>query len=304
MTRRLRRLLRRVLQIGLSVLLLAAVLLLAVWMVAERRLSRHYQVPPAALTVPADDAGRAEGRRLFLSRGCADCHDVDFAGRVALDDLLAGTIAGPNLTSGAGGIGERSDVELERAIRHGVAPDGRALRLMPSHEFYPLSDAEIGAMIAALRAAPPVDRASVPPRVGLLMRLLFLLGQAPVVAPAESIDHAAPRPPAPEVGATPAYGAYLANLCVGCHGAGLSGGPIPGVPPDWPPGSNLTPDPSGLGGWSEADFVRAMREGISREGDAIDPVMPWRNFSQMTDLELRALWLHLSALPPRPAGGR
>lgn len=300
----MRRLLRLLLRLGLAALVLVTLLVLAVYLLSERRLSRRYEVTPAALAIPADDAARAEGRRLFASRGCADCHDADFGGKVALDDFLAGTIAGPNLTSGTGGIGERGDLDLVRAIRHGVAPDGRALILMPSHEFYPLSDAEVGAIIAAIRAAPPVNRANVPVRVGPLMRLLFLLGEVPFVVPAELIDHAAPRPPAPEVAATPAYGAYLANLCLGCHGPQLSGGPIPGVPPDWPAASNLTPDPSGLGGWNEADFVRAMRAGIGRDGAAIDPVMPWRNFSQMTDLELSALWQHLSALPPRPAGGR
>ena len=47
-----------------------------------------------------------------------------------------------------------------------------------------------------------------------------------------------------------------------------------------------------------------MRSGTRADGTLIDPVMPWRNFSRMTDTELQALWRHLAALPPRPAGGR
>lgn len=295
---------RLFLRLALVLLALVVIAVAAVYLLSARRLSQRFEVTAAAVAVPTDEAARIEGRRLYISRGCADCHDQDLGGKMVLDDFMAGTIAGPNLTTGAGGIGERSDLDLVRAIRHGVAPDGRGLIFMPAHEYNPFADAEIGAIIAAMRAAAPVDRASTPVRVGPLMRLLFLLGQVPVL-PAELVPHAAPRPPAPEVAQTAAYGAYLANLCIGCHGPGLSGGAIPGVPPDWPAASNLTSDAStGLGGWGEADFIRAMREGTRRDGTAIDPVMPWRNFSKMTDLELRALWLHLSALPARPSGGR
>ncbi len=42
-------------------------------------------------------------------------------------------------------------------------------------------------------------------------------------------------------GMTPEHGKYVANLCIGCHGDGLSGGKIPGGPPRWPAASNLTP---------------------------------------------------------------
>lgn len=292
-------------RLGATLVVFAAVAVVAVYLLSERRMSRRWDITPSAVVVPTDEAARVEGLRLYFTRGCADCHGADFGGAMVMDDFMAGTIAGPNLTRGSGGIGELDDVDLVRAIRNGVGRGGRPLVFMPSHEFNPLADAEIGAIIAALRAATPVDRASVPPRVGPLMRLLFLLGQVPMVVSAELIDHEAPRPPPPEVGPTAAYGAYLANLCVGCHGPGLSGGPIPGVPPDWPAASNITPDvTSGLGGWSEQDFVRAMREGTRRDGTVIDPVMPWRNFSRMTDVELRALWQHLRASPGKPAGGR
>ena len=52
----------------------------------------------------------------------------------------------------------------------------------------------------------------------------------------------------------------------------------------------------------EADFLRAMREGTRPDGSAIDGFMPWRVYSAMTDVELRAIWAHLSTLPP--ADGR
>ena len=287
---------------GLVVLVLVA--LAAVYAASQRRMDRRFEVTPTAVVVPSDAAALGEGLRLYFSRGCADCHGDDLGGKRVIDDLLAGMVFGANLTGGRGGLGERDDLDLVRAIRHGVAPDGRALLFMPAHEYNPLADAEIGAIIAAIRAAAPVDREAPPPRIGPLMRALFLFGEVPTLVSAEVIDHDAPRPAPPTVAPTAAYGAYLANLCVGCHGPGLSGGSIPGAPPSWPPASNITLDASGLATWDEEGFIRTMRSGTRADGTLIDPVMPWRNFSRMTDTELQALWRHLAALPPRPAGGR
>ena len=66
------------------------------------------------------------------------------------------------------------------------------------------------------------------------------------------------------------------------------------------PTANLTP--TGLGNWSEADFVRAMRTGRRPDGSAIDTSMPWPYFAQMSDVELRAIWAFLSLVPPRLSG--
>jgi mono/diheme cytochrome c family protein len=102
-----------------------------------------------------------------------------------------------------------------------------------------------------------------------------------------------------------AYGQYLAATsgCISCHGPGLSGGSIPGTPPDWPPASNITPS-GWISSWSEADFFRALREGKRPGGAPISAVMPWRNSAQMTDDELRALLVYLRSAPAKPYGGR
>jgi hypothetical protein len=68
------------------------------------------------------------------------------------------------------------------------------------------------------------------------------------------------------------------------------------------PAANLTP--TGLGSWSEADFLRAMRTGRRPDGSGIDTSMPWPYFAQMTDVELRAIWEYLGVLSPRPTGSR
>ena len=77
-----------------------------------------------------------------------------------------------------------------------------------------------------------------------------------------------------------------------------------GAPPEAPPPANLTPHASGLAGWSEADFVKAMRSGERPDGRVLNPFMPWPTFARMTDDELAALWRYLSTLPPLPKGSR
>ena len=69
--------------------------------------------------------------------------------------------------------------------------------------------------------------------------------------------------------------------------SGLSGGRVAG-PDNLPPAANLTP--TGLGSWTEKDFVRALREGRRPDGSAINEFMPWRSYASMSDLDLQALW--------------
>lgn len=66
---------------------------------------------------------------------------------------------------------------------------------------------------------------------------------------ARHIDREAQELP-PRPAATPQYGAYIAQLCVRCHGENFSGGPLPGAPPSLAVPSNLTPDDSGLAAWA------------------------------------------------------
>ena len=63
---------------------------------------------------------------------------------------------------------------------------------------------------------------------------------------------------------------------------------------------NLTPDKTtGLGSWTEAMFIKALRTGKDQgEGRPILPPMPWPNYAQMTDDDLKAIWAFLQTLPP------
>jgi hypothetical protein len=64
--------------------------------------------------------------------------------------------------------------------------------------------------------------------------------------------------------------------------------------------ANLTPDrETGLGDWTEQDFVEAIRRGHHRgRGRPILPPMPWAQVAQHTDSELKAIWAYLRSIPP------
>src|SRR5690606_14017836 len=103
---------------------------------SHQKLAARFEIPEYALTVASDSATIARGAHVATIRGCMDCHGEGFSGNVFLDDPMLGRFAGANLTTGVGGVGHlRSDADLERAIRHGVRPDGTALLLMPSLEY-------------------------------------------------------------------------------------------------------------------------------------------------------------------------
>lgn len=69
---------------------------------------------------------------------------LKWTGRVFLDEPAIGRFVASNLTRGKGGVGASyTDDDWVRAIRHGVGPDGKALLIMPSQEFFNLSDADV-----------------------------------------------------------------------------------------------------------------------------------------------------------------
>ena len=109
-------------------------------------------------------------------------------------------------------------------------------------------------------------------------------------------------PPAASTQPTAKYGEYLAIGCTGCHGPTLSGGKIPGGPPDWKPAANITP--AGIGRYSETDFIRELREGKRPDGSDVAPLMPWRLTKSMTDVELKAVYAYLGTVPPKAYGNR
>ncbi|MDH4246392.1 MAG: cytochrome c [Deltaproteobacteria bacterium] len=276
-----------------------------IYTLTNNRMSKHYAVTVQSPPVLSGPQVLAEGERLYISRGCVDCHAKNLAGQTVVDDPIIGRFSGANLTKGQGGIGGIfTDEDFVRAIRHGVGKEGEALIFMPSTDFYAMANTEIATLIAYIRSVPPVDKPSEKQKPGPLSRLMFLLGEMPLMVTAELIDHSFKAEEVP-VGVTREYGRYLANGCTGCHGPGFSGGPIPGGDPSWPPAKNLTQDATtGLKNWSEADFIKAVQTGIRPDGSKIRPPMPWENFSKLTETEVKAMWMFISTLPAKAEGGR
>ena len=268
------------------------------------QISATRDLPTHPFSAPADAASVARGEHVLRALAkCADCHGEDLAGTVMVDDPAIGRLASSNLTGGRGGIGGTySDADFERAIRHGLARDGRRLIVMPSMDYQHLSDADLGALIAYLRSVPPVDRETPPSALGPLARALFAAGKMPLFA-ADEIAHRDEVVASVPVDSTVAYGKYLGDVgCAGCHGPTYGGGKIPGAPPDFPPSANITP--GGIGHYTYADFKRALTEGIRPGGTALHPMMPVQATKLMTEVEFVAVWKYLQSLEPKTFGSR
>jgi mono/diheme cytochrome c family protein len=109
-------------------------------------------------------------------------------------------------------------------------------------------------------------------------------------------------------------GEYLAAImdCTGCQTPGaLAGKPdmarhlggsdigfeLPGLGVFYPP--NLTPDrETGLGAWSAADIIKAVRTGAQPDGRILAPVMPYHSYARLTDADAQALAAFLMRLKP------
>ncbi len=283
-----------------TLLLLLAVAVGAIYAASSRRLNKTFAVTPKPVAVPADSATLMRGRHLAVAIAkCAGCHGDDLGGRAVIDNGAFGRVYAPNITRGTGGIGSAmaSDADWVRAIRHGVAPGGHALFIMPSFEYSAMADEDLGALIAYVKTVPLVNRANLPTAVKLLPRALMVFGQFPGPA-AERIDHDATRPKAIPADTSGAYGNYLVTIgaCTVCHNTSLSGHPPnePGAPPS----PNLTPG-GNIGKWSYTQFVQTLRTGTRPDGSKLNPLMPWPLAGQMTDEEMTAVWNYLRSLPAR-----
>ena len=98
-------------------------------------------------------------------------------------------------------------------------------------------------------------------------------------------------------------GVYLYNAagCGGCHGSPPSGG----LGLDTPFGTfrvpNITPDMQhGIGGWSQAQFQTALRDGIGAKGEYLFPVFPFTSFTHLTDRDIGDLYAYLTSVPAVP----
>jgi mono/diheme cytochrome c family protein len=269
---------------------------------SERKLHRTVQVEATPIVLPTDQAALDRGAYLYKSRGCAECHGADGAGKVVIDD--GGFFAkAPRIAAGEGSITQSYKPEdWGRTIRHGVKPNSEPVFIMPSEDFNRLTDADVGAIVSYVRSLPAVSGGSGEFRVPLVVRFLYAAGM--IKDAAEKIDHSLP-PAQPFAGDDVlAHGAYVAAACRGCHNDHFSGGPIPGAPPSWPPAANLTPgSESVLPRYQDAQALAAMfRSGKRPDGSAVSTVMPFGMLSQVSDDDVTALYSFLKTVPAAAKG--
>jgi mono/diheme cytochrome c family protein len=92
--------------------------------------------------------------------------------------------------------------------------------------------------------------------------------------------------------------------CTACHtresgGQEYAGGRALPTPFGTIYSTNITPDPeTGIGAWSEAAFMRALREGIARDGGYLYPAFPYDHFTKATDEDIRAVYAYLMTREP------
>jgi mono/diheme cytochrome c family protein len=297
-------------RIGIGVGILLGVLVLAAggaYTYGGHLDTRTVTLPDASAWVPVappNETVVARGEHLATAIGkCVECHGVDLGGTKFIDDPALGRLPASNLTTGKGGVLRRyNDAALERVIRHGIKVDGTPAFIMPAEDYQFFTDEDVMALIAYIRSRPAVDREQQPKNLHFLARALVTGGV--IKYPYDIIDHTRKSPASLRAEPTADYGRYIANVggCTGCHGPGLSGGKQPGAPPEFKPPANITP--GGIGTWTEADFFRALREGIRPGGTPIDTQMPWRLTKKMTDDEIKAVYAFLKTVPAREYGNR
>ncbi|SHI81100.1 Cytochrome C oxidase, cbb3-type, subunit III [Hymenobacter daecheongensis DSM 21074] len=282
--------------------------------VSVRGIPKYAMPKPTMAAIAYTPARVTQGEKLVNSM-CADCH-LDRKTRMLsgrrLDDLPPefGTLYAANITQDpTHGIGRWTDAELVGLLRTGIGRDGRFRIVMPS--FVHMSDEDVHSVIAYLRssAAPvqPNATPSHPQEPSFLSKALVNTVMKPT-----------PLPTRPVVAPSPtdavAYGRYLVvgrYKCYDCHSHDFktnnslepekSEGYLAGGTKLLTPtgqeiiAPNLTSDPeTGLGNWTETQFVQAVRYGQSPHGPL---QMPMPKFTLMDEGEAKAIFAYLRTVP-------
>jgi cytochrome c2 len=269
----------------------------------------------ADLKVTSTPARIARGKQLTSIR-CAGCHydqKTDALTGVHMVDAPKefGAIYSHNITQHATkGLGRYTDRELVYLLRTGIRRDG--VFTGPFMQSPNLGDEDLYSIIAFLRSDHPwlrpldVDDRDWEPT--FLAKLLMHVAFKPLPMPKQKI-------PVPPLSDQLAYGKYVIDGmadCFSCHSKdfktmnvvepekseGYLGGGNPTLDADGNPvySANITMDPeTGIGRWSEADFVRAVRTGVRPDGRALR--YPMMVLPELGEDELKAAFAYLKTVP-------
>lgn len=304
---------KRILKVILVLLGVVAIFFIGMGIyIATKKPTVHENKAPE-ITVQADSAMLAEGTRI-ASLLCVNCHGNNgvLSGGPMEDTKKFGKLFAPNITRHpAAKIAGYTDGELMYLFRTGVKKDGTyAPPWMP--KFPLMSDKDLHSIIAFLRSdhpmLAPTEIVQPSPQPNFLAKALLTFVFKPFPYPEEVIE-------APDTSDRVKWGEYLALAkfdCFSCHSAdfatcdyltpsksaGFFGGGNPLERKDGTPvaSPNITMDPeTGLGNWTEKDFIKTVRFGERPSGVATAyPMVP---FSNMTDAEVSAIWAYLQTVP-------
>ncbi|SHE52787.1 Cytochrome C oxidase, cbb3-type, subunit III [Kaistia soli DSM 19436] len=298
---------RKIVTIAGAIVLVIAVVAVCLagfaWFGSQHKRNRIVDVNVAPVAIAVDPEGIARGKYLYESRGCTDCHGRDGAGKVVIDDGAGMLVRAPNISSAVGTVANAlGPLDWVRLLRHGIKPNGRPVLIMPSEDYARMTDEDLGMLVGYVKTLPPVEGQVAEIKLPLVVRFLYASGI--IRDAAEKIDHTLPPPQPIAPTATIAYGDYVANSCRGCHNPALSGGPIPGAPPDWPAAANLT---TGAGSAmahypSEAAFAAMLKSGKRPDGSPVSPVMPFESLKELDASDVAALYAFFKSLPAKKQG--
>jgi len=273
---------------GLAAILALLVLAAAwIWFASSRELGRTHEARPERLAPPS--AGQlADAPRQARILGCFSCHGEGLRGRLMLDIPNVVKVWAPNLAELAPRV---SDQQLAAAIRQGIGADGRGLLAMPSPQYSRLSDGEVAALIAVIRAQPPGGAPTPPARLGPFGRVGLAFGM--VETSPRLIEQFRVRQPY-DLGPDHEAGRRIAAVaCAECHGPDLTG--------DGPGGGGGAPGLALAGAYDLDRFRTLLRTGRPPDGRDLGLMaeVARLNFSHFTDEEIARLHAYLRARAER-----
>jgi mono/diheme cytochrome c family protein len=215
------------------------------------------------------------GEHLARIYGCADCHGNELHGAFIEDfDMTSRNLTLLSRTF--------SDADFDRAIRHGLRPDGTSVaQYMPSDSFQFMPDADLADIIAYIRSRPHAGTDVPEPSYGLRARYDLLFGGGKT-----DVMWFALQRPALDLGPGLLRGREIAmTACGECHTTQLEGNP------------GDTPDLSLVASYDRADFFKLMRTGKAAGNRELRMMSATarKRFSNFTDSEIAELYDYLVA---------
>ncbi|MCC8426659.1 c-type cytochrome [Mucilaginibacter sp. UR6-11] len=278
--------------------------------------------PPENIKVEITPQRLERGKYLAINvSGCLDCHSAHdwtkFGGPIDTNQLgsggekfdagvgFPGNVTVPNLTPH--NLKNWTDGELLRAITTGVKRDGSAIfPLMPWPYYSKMDREDLYSIIAYIRSLKPIDKDYPKSKLDFPLNIIV-----------HTMPQKATLGKKPDTKDTLKYGKYLVQsaACKECHSQDNKGTLLPGL--EFAGGrpfkvgagtvrsTNITSDvKTGIGGWTKEGFIarfkayndqsKAQKVGVSD----FQTVMPWWNFSKMSEGDLASIYTYLKTLKP------